>query len=99
MGPQKKYWEPFRKIEREFHKCIDSGRCTYLATGTDYFPQLMYHCKDCNLDSHYGMCEVCVKVCHVGHSISGPIASPAFFCDCGHFQKEKKRVICKCLDT
>jgi len=86
----KKYWEPFRKGEKEFHKCLDTGKCTFNATSTDYFPQLMYHCKDCGFDQHYGMCEVCVKACHSGHSIYGPVASSAFFCDCGHLHKEKK---------
>jgi len=97
LWDSKKYWEPFRKIDKEFHHCLETGKCTFNATGTDYFPQMMFHCKECVLEVQYGMCEVCAKICHKGHTISAPIASSAFFCDCGHLQKEKKRVICKCL--
>jgi len=97
LWDSKKHWDPFRKIEKEFHQCVDTGKCTFNATGTDYFPQMIFHCKECNLEDHYGMCEVCTKICHKGHTISAPIASPAFFCDCGHLQKEKKKNICKCL--
>jgi len=91
------HWEPFRVLERQIHKCVDENVCTFVATRGDYFPQLMYHCKDCGLESNYGMCEVCAKVCHAGHSVSPPVAATGFFCDCGHLQFEKKRNICKCL--
>jgi hypothetical protein len=94
----KKFWPPFRESEVTVQKCLDKGICTFKATGTDYFPQLMYHCKECKLETNYGMCEVCVKICHAGHTIGGPIASSAFFCDCGHIHSEKKRNICKCID-
>jgi len=93
----KKFWEPFRKLEKDFHHCLDTLKCTFNATGVDFFPQMMFHCKECNLETHYGCCEVCVKTCHKGHTVSAPIASPGFYCDCGFAQREKKRNICKSL--
>jgi len=93
----KRFWESMRGVEREFHKCLDTGVCTFSATGPEYFPQLMYHCKDCALEGNLGMCEVCVKICHAGHIVTGSTATPGFFCDCGHLQSEKKRNFCKCL--
>jgi len=92
-----KFWEPFRVLERQIHNCVDQSICTFNATGKDYFPQLMYHCKECNLETNFGMCEVCAKVCHAGHTVSHPTAAAGFFCDCGALHQDKKRNICKCL--
>jgi len=75
----KRYWQAFRAIERSMHSCVDLGHCTYKVTKTDYFPQMMYHCKDCNLETNLGMCEVCVKKCHSGHTVSPPTPAVGIF--------------------
>jgi len=93
----RKYWEPYRAIERDIHNCLDSGICTFSVTNEEYFPQLMYHCKDCNLEGNLGMCEVCVKICHAGHNVTTPTAAVGFFCDCGSLTSSKQKTFCKAL--
>jgi len=92
-----RFWKPFRETESKFEQCISEAICTFNATGTNYFPQLMFGCKTCRLTGNYGMCEVCATVCHAGHDIVIPRLAPGFFCDCGHLSSEKTKDFCKCL--
>ena len=57
-------------------------RCSYEQHGSVYIEQKWYHCHTCGLVGHLGMCEACMKTCHVGHKIDGGGLERAY-CDCG----------------
>jgi parallel beta-helix repeat protein len=74
--------------ENEIHphvqEAIDAGKCTYTATENNYYNQLVFRCRTCNLVGSEGMCVVCKDICHKGHDIT--VDEPkmsSFFCDCG----------------
>jgi len=81
----------------KFEDSLFKQNCTFTGNGYMYMPQYYYNCKTCNLVDHYGVCEVCIKTCHSGHAITGPVFSHGFYCDCGAETYEKKRETCKSI--
>jgi len=80
--------------ETEIDEAYKLNICTFTTTGPDFKTQQWYSCVECGLDISKGLCEICAKVCHKGHTLIPMKVSP-FFCDCG--AGESKHA-CKCLD-
>jgi len=65
-------------------KLLREKKCTFTATGRNFYKQKWYHCKTCNLERGVGVCESCKDMCHKGHQVEESQKSPSgFFCDCG----------------
>ncbi len=79
--------------------------CTYVESSGDFVEQHWYNCFTCGLVGEKGCCSVCIKVCHVGHSVSYSRFS-SYFCDCGAGEGPSKESRggsmsshpCKCLN-
>eukprot|EP01122_Echinamoeba_exundans_P001546 TRINITY_DN1157_c0_g1_i2.p1 TRINITY_DN1157_c0_g1~~TRINITY_DN1157_c0_g1_i2.p1 ORF type:complete len:533 (-),score=55.13 TRINITY_DN1157_c0_g1_i2:255-1853(-) len=73
------------KVHPLVQEAIDAGKCTYTVTENNYFNQLVFRCRTCNLvDAEgLGMCAVCKDICHKGHDIIVEPKLAGFFCDCG----------------
>jgi hypothetical protein len=80
-----------------FHcKCItgpSTSCCTYLITGRRFMIQKWYNCLTCFDSNRQGCCEICARICHVGHNLVFAKKS-RFYCDCG---AGSCRVPCKCI--
>ena len=70
-------------------KAATRERCTFSYLREEYIGQRFYNCLTCGLTDGMGCCEICARVCHVGHDIrlvprsNPPSRQHSSFCDCG----------------
>ena len=68
--------------------------CTVAITGKDPIRQMWFECRTCGLTGDKGMCEVCARVCHMGHDVICSGICDMCDCDCGG---GRGRIPCKCM--
>mmetsp|Transcript_4875 Transcript_4875/g.15736 ORF Transcript_4875/g.15736 Transcript_4875/m.15736 type:complete len:618 (-) Transcript_4875:36-1889(-) len=57
-------------------RCASEGK-------TAFHSGHVYRCKECASTVAHGMCSVCARTCHAGHTLAYSGFSTAFFCTCG----------------
>lgn len=70
--------------------------CSFVVTNRRTAHQHYFHCDTCGIKGSMGVCELCAKVCHAGHSVSHAGFSPYFYCDCGAGGAGQKAAPCQC---
>ena len=57
--------------------------CTFSKTGEVGIEQKLYNCVTCKMEDGHCICEICIKNCHQGHTVSFSEDDVEGFCDCG----------------